>query len=507
MLNSQEVNYLKNLIKDSFRVRPNQEPIYIDFSGNLERLKAKQHQIIFGRRGSGKSCLLVHFKNSISDKETLEIYIEADEIKRLGYPDILTRLLLSIMEKIKASRNWRQKITLLKSPLNRNIKSLRKLLDQAEERNVKQEENTSSNFSAKGEKGLFSGSYGRSNSVGKLSEFQEKKLDTLERYLSDYKNSLKDELKRRKLKTVYILLDDFYLIKKDRQPDVVDYLHRLVRGTEMYLKIGTVKHRTTLVRNDEQTIGVVLNQDIEPINLDRTLENLVAPTQFLSNLLNSLGAKVGLSNPTIDLFNSQAFEKLVIASGGVPRDFLTILVDAIENAVSQGKNHVTPTNVWKSAISFSYQNKLKDLRVDVGVDAQSIERIFRDILKFCLVDKKRTSFLISQQEAQVEVNLHELVLQLMDGKLLHIIEPDTSAASNRPGRYEAYTLDFSLFMEPRKRGIEIVEFWNFDEAGRRVGVRESPVYSLENAKIAINNEDNVSTETLLNTFETEQSSL
>jgi hypothetical protein len=123
------------------------------------------------------------------------------------------------------------------------------------------------------------------------------------------------------------------------------------------------------------------------------------------------------------------------------------------------------------------------------------------------VDKKRTSFLISQQEAQVEVNLHELVLQLMDGKLLHIIEPDTSAASNRPGRYEAYTLDFSLFMEPRKRGIEIVEFWNFDEAGRRVGVRESPVYSLENAKIAINNEDNVSTETLLNTFETEQSSL
>ncbi|MCH5598624.1 hypothetical protein [Niabella ginsengisoli] len=271
----------------------------------------------------------------------------------------------------------------------------------------------------------------------------------------------------------------------------------------MYLKIGTVKHRTTLVRNDEQTIGVVLNQDIEPINLDRTLENLTAPTQFLSNLLNSLGEKVGLNNPAIDLFNPQALEKLVIASGGVPRDFLTILVDAIENAISQGRNHITPTNVWKSASSFSYQNKLKDLRVDVGADAQSIEKAFRDILKFCINDKKRTSFLVAQEEAQSKADLHELILQLMDGKLLHIIEPDTSAASNRPGRYEAYTLDFSLFMEPRKRGIQIVEFWNFDEAGRRIGVRESPIYSLENVRNAINNEDDIATETLINNFENE----
>lgn len=507
MINSPETNKLINLIKDSFRVRPNQNPVYIDFSNNLERLKAKQHQIIFGRRGSGKSCLLVHFKNTISNKDSLEIYIEADEIKRLGYPDILTRLLLSIMEKILNSRNWWQKIIYSKSKLNKSIKNLRKLLDQAESRQVKQEESQTTNYSTKAEKGFFSGSFGKSNSLGKLSEFQESKLDTLERYLSDYKNALKEEIKKRNLQTVYILLDDFYLIKKERQPDVVDYLHRLVRGTEMYLKIGTVKHRTILVRNEEQTIGVVLNQDIEPINLDRTLENLTAPTQFLSNLLNSLGEKVGLSNPANDLFNPQALEKLVIASGGVPRDFLTILVDAIENAISQNRNYITPTNVWKSASSFSYQNKLKDLRVDVGADAQSIEKVFRDILKFCIIDKKRTSFLVSQEEAQIEINIHELILQLMDGKLLHIIEPDTSAASNRPGRYEAYTLDFSLFMEPRKRGIQIVEFWNFDESGRRIGVRESPIYSLENAKNAISSEDYITTETLIDNFENEQSSL
>ncbi|WP_288790120.1 hypothetical protein [uncultured Elizabethkingia sp.] len=503
MIANPEVKKLINLIKDSFRVRPNQKPIYIDFSDNLERLKAKQHQIIFGRRGSGKSCLLVHFKNTISNKNSLEIYIEADEIKRLGYPDVLTRLLLSIMEKITASRNWYQRIIYFNSKLNKNIKSLRRLLDQAENREVKQEENSTTNYSAKGERGPFSGSFGKTNSLGKLSEFQESKLDTLERYLSDYKNCLQEELQKRNLQTIYIILDDFYLIRKDRQPDVVDYLHRLVRGTEMYLKIGTVKHRTTLVRNDEQTIGVVLNQDIEPINLDRTLENLTAPTQFLSQLLNSMGEKVGLNNAATNLFNPQALEKLVIASGGVPRDFLTILVDALEDAISQRRHHITPTNVWKSASNLSYQNKLKDLRVDVGADAQAIEKVFRDILKFCIIEKKKTSFLIAQVEAGTEVDMHELILQLMDGKLLHIIEPDTSAASNRPGRYEAYTLDFSLFMEPRKRGIQIVEFWNFDNSGRRSGVRESPIYHLKDARNAISDGETVATETLINNFENE----
>ena len=76
---------------------------------------------------------------------------------------------------------------------------------------------------------------------------------------------------------------------------------------------------------------------------------------------------------------------------------------------------------------------------------------------------------------------HDLIQQLMDFKLVHVVEPDTSAASGRPGRYEAYTLDFSLFMEPRRRNIEIVEFWKIDSSRRRQGLREAPIYPLVRA--------------------------
>lgn len=505
MLNENKVKALQTLIRDSFRIRPNHNPKYIDVEGHIDRLGSKQQQVIFGRRGSGKSCLLVHYKNDVGkNHKILSIYVSTDDIKRLGYPDVLIRLLLQIMESLPSSKQKWRKYLFCETDVQKHIKQLRKLLNRAETRKVQEEEKSESKFSGSGSyKGIKAGA-DRTNSLGKLSEFQENKLDELERHLPDYKTAIEKELKKSKYEACFILLDDFYLIKKDKQPDVLDYVHRLVRGTDYYLKVATIRHRTELIRHEQQTIGVELSQDVEEINLDRTLEDLSSPSEYLGRILNYMAGEVNLDNAKEKLFNHNSFEELVIASGGVPRDFLTIFVNAIDQAISVNKiQHLTATNVWKAASSFSYQSKLKALRKDVNVEASRLEAVFRDILKFCIEDKKRTCFLISQDEAQKYSNMHELVLQLMDFKLIHVIEPDTSAASGRQGRFEAYTLDFSLFMEPRKRGIQIVEFWKFDEGRRRVGVRESPTYHLERALTAFNSDDEEKTEDLIGRMENE----
>lgn len=505
MLDKPEVQKLKNLIGDSFRVRPNHDPIYVDVSDHLTRLKAKQHQIIFGRRGTGKSCLLVHFKKKEAPKlNSLTIYVDTDEIKRLGYPDVLIRLLLSVMESTPtAKQNWR-KFLFCKSKIQKHIEDLRILLSQAEHKKVKEENKKSRGVDAGGEYAGANAKFATSTSLGKLSEFEENKLDTLERHLSDYKTALIEELEKSKFDTGYVILDDYYLIKKERQPDVIDYMHRLLRGTDYYLKVGTVRHRTNLIRNEEQTIGVELRQDIEELNLDRTLENLPTASDYLKSILDAMGKKVNIPDASTATFNSQAFEKLVLASGGVPRDFLTIYVDAIEVALAGGRsNYLTPTDIWKSASSLSYRTKLKNLRDDVFKDADAIENVFRDLMRFCIQEKKKTCFLISQDDAQKHPQLHEIILQLMDFKLIHVVEPDTSAASGRQGRFEAYTLDFSLFMEPRKRNIDVVEFWKFDEDRRRIGVREAPTYELERAQKAMQTKDNQKTEELIDKMESD----
>lgn len=493
MLSDPEVTQLTNLIKDSFRIRPNHKPDYVDISGHLARFSSKQHQIVFGRRGSGKSCLFVHFLNNAdANNGVLPVYIEGDEFKRLTYPDLLVRLLLRIFESMPDSNNKLRRMIRWPNKTQKNIDDLRNILSQAEEASVRQTDGSSSEGNAELSKGPAKVSGKLTRKHEKQSEFKEQKLDHLERYLTDYKESLKIALAGSKYHSAYILLDDFYLIPRNRQPDVIDYLHRLVRGTDFYLKVGTIRHRTTILRNEENTIGVELHQDIEEISLDRTLEDIDSTSEYLAQMLQAVAYNAGIDDPKDTLFNPDAFHALSLASGGVPRDFLNIFVEAISSSLSDGRERwLTPTYIWKGASRLSYRTKLINLKEEGLSDSTPLEKLYRDIVAFCLKDKRKTAFLISQDQAQTYPVIHELIQQLMDFKLIHIIEPDTSAASGKKGRFEAYTLDFSLFMEPRLRNVTHVEFWKTDNEHRRIGVREAPIYDLEAAENAISNESPV----------------
>ncbi|MGH2905342.1 MAG: hypothetical protein ACRDKI_01070 [Solirubrobacterales bacterium] len=481
---------LVTLIKDSFRVRPNHDPIYVDLAGNIDRVASKQHQVIFGRRGSGKSCLLVHFHRQVaSEKDIFSIYVDADEIKMLGFPDVLIRLVLDITEKVsEPSGNFFKRISSRRPrEAKQQIKELRQLLDMAEESRVTEqsgfEEQAKGGFKLDGPAASVTGDFGSTESRGTTSVFTAKKLDALQRHLPDYKRVVVDCLERSNSPSGAVIVDDFYLFHQSVQPDIVDYLHRLLRGTNFYLKIGTVRHRTRLLRHEGQAIGVELAQDVEEISLDRTFEDVEATQSYLDLMLDSLAQSVGI-NSASEFISPDGLLHLALASGGVPRDYLTTLVEAVEAARASGRDRVTPSAVYKGASRVSYRTKLKQLRDDVAGDADAIEGVLLDLVEFCLKEESKTGFLVSQDEVTTHEAEHEVIQQLMDFKLIHIIESDTSAASGRTGRFEAYTLDFALFMEPRRRGINIVEFWKIDDQRRRIGVREAPAYSLDRVATA-----------------------
>ena len=488
-LTNPSLDKMIGIIRDSFRMRANTQSIYVDIGDNLARIGAQQHQVIFGRRGSGKSCLLMQYLNTADTKRIIPVYVLADEYKRLTYPDILIRLLIEILEVVPV--RWKRLKTICRRPIPTlmHAAALRKMLDMADEQDVVEDhqrkvtEDARAAIKADGIGRAELGSE-RNTSLGRSSTFRERKIDALERHLRDYKRAIAETLDAWPRRTGAILLDDFYLIPRDRQPDVLDYLHRIVRDTNLFLKVATIRHRTSLVRNYPQTIGVELSQDVEEISLDRTLEDLDATQGFLWKMLVSIAASARIDD-LVEYFNPDALQALTLVSGGVPRDFLTIFVNAIDAARAAGQTKwLTPTLIYKGAGRLAYNTKLKNLRDDAGAGVDGIERLFVDLLGFCLDEKRKTAFLISQDNSQKFPREHELIQQLMDFKLIHVVEPDTSAASGRPGRYEAYTLDFSLFMEPRRRNIEIVEFWRIDDQSRRVGIREAPVYSLERARQA-----------------------
>jgi hypothetical protein len=500
------IDRLVSLIKDSFRVRPNQDPVYVDIGGNLERVASQQHQVIFGRRGSGKSCLLVHFHRRIaSDRGILSIYVDADEIKRLGYPDVLIRLLLSITEQLPTKRRgpwaWARRKP---KPLLVQATELRQLLDLAEESEVTEEQQQTNDSQTEiaikqGPIAIGAGE-GSSTSFGRTSSFRAAKLDALERHFQDYKRVIGDSVKDSGHASGALIIDDFYLFHQSVQPDILDYLHRLLRGTDLYLKLGTVRHRTTLMRYEGQAIGVELGQDVEEISLDRTFEDVRSTQEFLGLMLDELCKKVEIEAGS-EFISTDGLLALTLASGGVPRDYLNTLVEGIAAARGLGQQRVTPRTVYRGAGRLSYRTKLGNLRDDVAGDASAIERVFADLAVFCLKEERKTGFLVSQAEVGTHEAEHEVIQQLMDFKLIHVIEPDTSAASGRTGRFEAYTLDFALFMEPRLRGIAHIEFWKTDDQRRRKGVREAPAYSLERARDVMLIDSGEATESIIEGIE------
>jgi hypothetical protein len=239
-----------------------------------------------------------------------------------------------------------------------------------------------------------------------------------------------------------------------------------------------VRHRTNLSKTDGTRYGVQVSVDVDSFSLDQTLEDLGRTTNYLEDMLRKLGAEVGLEDAP-SIMSDEARKNLVLLSGGVPRDYLNIFVDGLGRARSlKARRWVAPTDLRQAAVSLAQESKFDDLRDATGGGAPELETLFVDLVKFCLTEKKKTAFLVSKDEIKERPEVHELIQQLMDFKLIHLVEPSTSAASGRPGRYEAYTLDFALFMEPRRRNIEVVEFWLTDDQRRRVRLREAPTYDL-----------------------------
>ena len=324
-----------------------------------------------------------------------------------------------------------------------------------------------------------------SRSREEVRESDEQKIRTVDARLGDYKRVIQEEFEAAKCDYGAFIIDDFYLINPTNQPDVIDYLHRLLRDTDLYLKVATVRHRTRLLKTAPLHIGVQEDQDVDGFNLDQTLEDIDQTAGYLEEMLRKLGQQVGIDDaPAIT--SEDGRKDLVLLSGGVPRDYLNIFVGGIERARRlKNRRRVTPTDLRQSAAALSQSTKFRDLRTDAGAEVPALETLFVDLVKFCLSEKRKTAFLVAKDDFAAYPEVHDLIQQLMDFKLIHLVDESTSAASGRPGRFEAYTLDFALFMEPRRRNIEIVRFWETDDQRRRVRLREAPDYPLARGAAAI----------------------
>lgn len=145
-------------------------------------------------------------------------------------------------------------------------------------------------------------------------------------------------------KPIYLILDDFYQIPIYNQPYIFQYLHDLNKETTnmaFSYKVCLVPNRFKLNEDDNKILSH--KDDFSTINLDREFYDLEANKDLLFKILCSLDQKLNFTTSKITkLFNDTlVLNDCIRASGALPRYFLDVFSHMIKfsKAENQTKIH------------------------------------------------------------------------------------------------------------------------------------------------------------------------
>lgn len=304
---------------------------------------------------------------------------------------------------------------------------------------------------------------GGTSSRQQIETYRRSKVEFLRRHVMDYQAVFADMAKLSGGDS-YLFLDDLYHLRKPEQPLVLDYFHSIAKGQRLWLKIGTIRHRSNWYIHGAPPLGMKLGDDTGEIDLDLTLEKYSLAKEFLRKILQNLARGQGISE-RLEFLTDTGLDRLVLASGGVARDFLAIVRLSVVAARERGRQSVRGERVGAEDVNVAagdYEpTKREEFKRDTyEEDESSLNSVFAQVRAFCLEDANSNCFLLDKelQDGVVEA-IHELV----DLKLLHLIRSRVTVNTRQGRIYEAYMLDLSQYAGARKkRKLDLVEFWHND---------------------------------------------
>lgn len=489
VLHSSAVDELLVLCEEVMRATPEGAHRFIEPApGVLSRAKSKQHNIIFGRRGSGKSSLLRKTAADLTIDRRPIAFVDMETFKGHSYPDVLISVLIKSLREFEKWLNgaatnpgtkttfWKKlfgtkpsrppfdkkKTAALSIKLKDLISSLEVQLQKPEssENELRETNNSNSKLDGELKTGGKTGVINIESRAGLtvqddrgralISKYTSHKTEYLHQNILNFQQFFQ-ELSILSDGSSFLILDDLYHIRKSDQASVIDYFHRIAKGNGVWLKIGTIKHRSQWYQHSDPPLGVKLGDDAKEINLDISLEKFENLREFLKKILGNLINEKS-SFHTRDLLIPTAFDRLIIASGGVTRDFVGIFSSSIAFARNRGEGHHRGSKIGAEDINAAageYDvNKREEFKLDTAEDRTQLEEAFKRLVTFCTEHSKCNVFLISQK---LTGTTKEAIDQLIDLRLIHPVKSRVTLKKGAAGElYEAYMLDVSQYTASRK---------------------------------------------------------
>ncbi|WP_155128636.1 hypothetical protein [[Actinomadura] parvosata] len=387
---------------------------------NLAAITTPRHHLIFGRRGAGKTALLVEARSTLPDDSVISCWVNVQTLRN----EEPNRVFLHMIEEVLTAVVSRQQQVRAQSSISVAAVKL----------------------------------YER---VGQMLALPENEESSVVRLIPEIQRTIKRFLSINGLR-LFIFVDDFYYITRGQQPKLLDMLHGCIRDCDAWLKIASIRHLTRWYQSSPP-LGLQTMHDADLLDLDVTLQDPEWAKKFLENILLQYAKHVGV--PALSrLFHAAALDRLVLASGAVPRDYLILAGSSIEKAKRRPNAKLVGVQDVNQAAGDAAQVKVQELEEDMASNVQSAARTLealRIVRSFCLDETSHTYFLISYREKEEFADRYNVLTDLLDLRLIHLVDGGVSDAHAAGHRLEAFMLDLSQFSGSRlKQGIRVLDFAN-----------------------------------------------
>jgi hypothetical protein len=390
----------------------------LDAAANLDKVRSRRHSLVFGRRGAGKTALMLEAKRSISESGQIAVWLNIQTYRR----ESTERTVLWVAARIADAI-----ITALRSdPRHVPLQSSARNIGGQIETLLGQEAVTPTDL--------------------------HRLIPSIQRLIQRFCESMG--------KTLYVFLDDVHYLKRSEQPELLDLLHSCVRDADAWLKVAAIRHFANWYKIDPPT-GLQAGQDADAIDLDLTLQQPTKAKAFLEEVLSRFCEYVGVEAIS-GFYSPEALDRLVLASGAVPRDYLVLAANSLVHARGRGKSKLVGTQDVARAAGDIAQAKMSELEEDATSTSGSAQRIISGLNRlrdFCLGEHSITFFQVDFKDKERCVEEYSVLESLMDVRFIHLVNPSVSSRHHAGERSEVYMLDLSQFSGERlRRHLKVIDF-------------------------------------------------
>jgi hypothetical protein len=445
-------------------------------SGVAVALEAVDHQVLYGRRGTGKTHALRYIESRIQAAGDVAVYAD---LRTIGSPEGLfmgeqvqateraARLLIDLLGLVHESllATALEDDALLTdisfvSKLDGLLKAITTVrVDGSVELARESEATTADNSGnsktlAISQKPSFTVGKTDARSTGQRSNEREVRTGTERTALNfaDIARALRELADSIQTRRIWLLLDEWSSIPVDVQPLLGEFLVRCVLPLQKFtVKIAAIEQQSTFRSQiNGRAVGIELGADVAAnVNLDEFMvyeEDAERSIRFFRGLLyKHLSSGVDPEDRVADLAREtdvvrlgftekRAFEELVRAAEGVPRDAINIAAKA---ALRAGSDRITINDVRIAARAWFQTDKEAALR-----SHPDAPRLLNWIIDKVIREKRARGFLVNQKSAE-----SPLLLALFDARVLHLVRRGYSAQDEPGERYDVWVIDFGAYVD------------------------------------------------------------